>query len=55
MWIFAKLLGTRSLVCLGECICCTNVIANEVVNFYHMVNKGTHKLQMSTKQAKSNV
>jgi hypothetical protein len=55
VWIFAKLFGTRSLVCLGQRICCTNLIANKVVDFYHMVIKVQTKLRMSTKQTESNV
>ncbi len=42
-------------MCPGQHICCTNMIAKEVIDLYHMGNKGTHKLQMSTKQVKSNV
>ncbi len=34
-----KLLGTRSLVFLGQHICCRNHIASKVVSFYHMGTK----------------
>jgi hypothetical protein len=31
-----KLFGTKSLVSLGQHICCTNQIASKVVGFHHM-------------------
>jgi hypothetical protein len=52
VWIFEKLFGTRLFVCPSQRICCTNMITNEVVDFYHMVIKV--RISYKCKQSKRN-
>jgi hypothetical protein len=50
-----KMFGTRSSMCLSQHICCTNMIAKHVINFYHIVIKVHINYECSTKQTKLNV